>query len=1256
MKYTKKEEHIRPNIKCYICDIVQEHFEFQDLQKVLKDQHDCNKSKDVAILSNNQNYHICNICGNTFDTKELKLSHITRKHTKKLEIKVKKLIQCDTCDKFFECKSKMIYHKRHYCASKQMSKQNKLDVSHQCKFCSKTFDNKLQHNVHQRFCDKNNASIKNVDSNKSNDIVSIEDDEEIKIIDSIFQTSKLQKYVCKPCGKSFDDADNFGNHFEASHSEGKSSRNDYGTDSPPMNKSKPQKMYFCTYCSLVLEETKSLIDHVNIHHVEKQVKSCDICEHVSLTLSSKTNHMKTVHNEDKQFACEFCKTRFQGGKSLKRHILTNHFRIGEDNQLDGVEKNGDISKIIDINTVPDECDMDIFSDDDNASIDSNEQAENISDDEEDSKKGIVVAKNQIVKDERDITNKSEIIDEPSNIANEDISEIEAETETKSSIFQCNNCKLDIETSCEVISHIDSKHFTDQFSLQCDLCDYKALTAQSRIGHMRFVHKELNSFKCEFCQERHLNKNLLRIHILKDHFEINDHECSNCGIIFAQDEKLSDTEVEQVPEDSSNTETINVDDDNQMIAEFDDDSSDLVKCLECNNFYENAEDMKRHAESEHLQNDQTPGSIVIDEKTNENTTRNLQTNDVQEESNMNDKTIQTEKSEKSGDTESKNDLEVVKEKKMKKKTYKCSICSRSFRGKELFKCHVKGIHVNTMENIKSKSFKCDICSKKCQSSVVLLEHILGKHFKIKMYYHKCKQCGETFTRWNQLKKHQTNNHSANSSETQNKIITTSHQDAKFTVDSPCDIDLQLPNNYPSDNSVESYDDMDIDTLESSANFNNVIQCEVCNETFKSSNYLIQHIQSLHIKPKTLKCNYCGNTFDSEESTRNHVMDVHADHRLFNCDFICEKRFHSHIDTFVHIMKSHFSNINLDAEFTNFENDLQEAIENLFEDVNSIEQDGESSTSLHSEKQSQSKSQESGPLPESNPKEHVIEENFSPKISLKNYECKICSKTFLGTGILIHHVRSVHLNSKSNMLKYHMEKRTWVRQFKCDFCIKILRNSTELLLHILPYHFAINLKKLRFPITNQKDSDLAIVSGVSSSMEKPNLISETFTCPLCRNSFTNVNVTLADHLKVVHKAKSANVQCHLCLETFETSDALNSHIVRRHQKCGICNANFQTPQELQIHYKGENHKSKVQQKPKVCSICKVEYSNFYAHFKIAHTNVKLFKSNKDRQKTIMNGFLHTSNTDTCPMCNKKIDNLPDHLKLKHGLDLTRTITIE
>ncbi|CAG9770442.1 unnamed protein product [Ceutorhynchus assimilis] len=76
------------------------------------------------------------------------------------------------------------------------------------------------------------------------------------------------------------------------------------------------------------------------------------------------------------------------------------------------------------------------------------------------------------------------------------------------------------------------------------------------------------------------------------------------------------------------------------------------------------------------------------------------------------------------------------------------------------------------------------------------------------------------------------------------------------------------------------------------------CVICGKTFKKWIYLSQHLDQIHLRPRSFCCEFCGQRFNQNSSLKSHIHSKHIETRNFLCE-ICGRKFTTKITVERHI---------------------------------------------------------------------------------------------------------------------------------------------------------------------------------------------------------------------------------------------------------------------------------------------------------------------------------------------------------------------
>ena len=112
------------------------------------------------------------------------------------------------------------------------------------------------------------------------------------------------------------------------------------------------------------------------------------------------------------------------------------------------------------------------------------------------------------------------------------------TKVSSSKVKChvNNCESVVESS-DLYDHVLFGHFSDQYKLKCDQCDFRTTTTSKLKTHL-MVHLDERPFKCPDCDKSFRNKVQFSEHSNNVHKQEQKHSCSECCVSFSTSSQLS----------------------------------------------------------------------------------------------------------------------------------------------------------------------------------------------------------------------------------------------------------------------------------------------------------------------------------------------------------------------------------------------------------------------------------------------------------------------------------------------------------------------------------------------------------------------------------------------------------------------------------------------------------------------------------------------------------------------------------------------
>ncbi|KAJ0175672.1 hypothetical protein K1T71_008831 [Dendrolimus kikuchii] len=247
----------------------------------------------------------------------------------------------------------------------------------------------------------------------------------------------------------------------------------------------------------------------------------------------------------------------------------------------------------------------------------------------------------------------------------------------------------------------------------------------------------------------------------------------------------------------------------------------------------------------LTNSQCPENHIENKETNESDALYIIRNNTSKEKNDYEVSV----------TDSKTLLnqiisEKCKQRKKKRKIYKCSSCPKKFLKLCLLKEHRKVEH-----NTESQLHSCDHCKDLFNSEHDLKLHLL-LHTKGSIW--KCSECHKEFNGKNELSRH-----------------IKRHMDSKKY---PCE---RCPKSFAELYSLRRHARVHTgETLEKKH------ACHLCDKRYTESSALANHLKR-HSGARPCVCSVCGKDFPNRRLLRSHTL-VHSDNKAYQCNY-CDKRF-------------------------------------------------------------------------------------------------------------------------------------------------------------------------------------------------------------------------------------------------------------------------------------------------------------------------------------------------------------------------------
>ena len=208
----------------------------------------------------------------------------------------------------------------------------------------------------------------------------------------------------------------------------------------------------------------------------------------------------------------------------------------------------------------------------------------------------------------------------------------------------------------------------------------------------------------------------------------------------------------------------------------------------------------------------------------------------------------------------------------KESYKCNLCSSLFSRQDNLTRHLKTKH-DTIENVSLPRYQCELCDQKFMKKFNLSRHVRVKHEDMKADSPKCYDCGKSFIRADDLKRHMAIHKSDNgvkcdhcdctfsekaSLERHKKGAADKDHFAKFV----CDDCLKF---FCTGKAMQGHKCDRLLVADKPA----PIICKKCFEVFTTKRALNVHVKKI-IK---LSCNQCLMSFCNMKTLNNHILYIH-----------------------------------------------------------------------------------------------------------------------------------------------------------------------------------------------------------------------------------------------------------------------------------------------------------------------------------------------------------------------------------------------
>lgn len=205
------------------------------------------------------------------------------------------------------------------------------------------------------------------------------------------------------------------------------------------------------------------------------------------------------------------------------------------------------------------------------------------------------------------------------------------------------------------------------------------------------------------------------------------------------------------------------------------------------------------------------------------------------------------------------------------SFRCNLCSKTFKAKKYLKRHIRGVHKSNWESDSARS-DFDFDDLPIANDFSDDDDFYYKPPKIKSKNTKCNICDRDFETAKELQTHKESEHPEKSA------VLCQHCGQEFKTNKALGIHI--------------------------ANFHGKKprRCHICKEEFQSRKEYQRHKYKFHPLPKTIMCEQCPLSFDQPFKLRKHINTVHKKLRPEVCQY-CGKHF-SKGSLSTHIKNVHF----------------------------------------------------------------------------------------------------------------------------------------------------------------------------------------------------------------------------------------------------------------------------------------------------------------------------------------------------------------
>ena len=497
----------------------------------------------------------------------------------------------------------------------------------------------------------------------------------------------------------------------------------------------------------------------------------------------------------------------------------------------------------------------------------------------------------------------------------------------------------------------------------------------------------------------------------------------------------------------------------------------------------------------------------------------------------------------------------------KKTFTCHLCEKTFSTKQNMKIHIMNVHSP------SKGIMCIDCGKTFKNEMSLNEHQKRLHSGAANKW-RCGKCGGTFNIKDKEKHCKLLHKQCNNCDKLyvNRLKHYQRWHGKSDLCWYCD--FKGNENEP----LELH--MNENHVDHLSQFNK-FTCDLCGKAFKTNENLNLHIDNVHSPAEGILCINCGKTFKNEMSLKEHVKRVHSGGATHNwkCE-ICDEtikskehlldhqdKVHGHLKQNCEICNEVFLSIkslSVHIAQKHCPKDPEKGYVCLYCNLvtkKSASKLGYHIMNKHFNQPLYQCNQCGKGFDEKNCLVSHIKHNHTTE---KLFQCDKCAKNFKTVGLLNSHVKGMHEEQENAT---------------CKECNKVFKNSKSLRDHFRNMHSGADRIRTKYVCDDCGKSFLQKNNFqnhalIHLSEEEKEKLKINCQFPGCDYS-TLIKENLDNHFKRVHE-KVQNYQCAFCAKGFFSKGAMVEHTNGVHLnlkplQCDLCGFASAYRSTLQEHKK-------------------------------------------------------------------------------------------